>query len=73
MQRAVEEFNNDYGNDLEYLEFQYLKVDADGCVDICEICQLECLKEAFYRLASRKDAGYTFEHLSGWRVRYKKM
>ena len=73
MQRAVEEFNNDYSDDLEYLEFQCLKVDADGCVDISEICQLECLKEAFYRLASRKDAGYTFEHLPDWRVRYKKM
>ena len=73
MQRAVEEFNNDYGDDLEYLEFQCLKVDADGCVNIFEICQLECLKEAFYRVASRKDAGYTFEHLPDWRICYKKM
>ena len=73
MQRAVYEFNSDYGDDLEYLEFQYLQCDADGCVDISEICQLECLKEAFYRVASRKNEGYTFEHLPDWRIRYKKM
>jgi hypothetical protein len=73
MQRAVEEFNNDYSDDLEYLEFQYLKCDAQGNVDISEICQLECLKEAFYRIASRKEEGYTFEHLPDWRIRYKKL
>lgn len=73
MQRAVEDFNNSYGDDLEFLEFQYLKCDEQGNVDISEICQLECLKEAFYRLASRKDAGYAFEHLPDWRIRYKKM
>lgn len=73
MQRAVEDFNNDYGDDLEYLEFQYLRCDEQGIVDISEICCLECLKEAFYRIASRKEEGYTFEHLPEWRVRYKKM
>ena len=73
MQRAVYEFNSDYSDDLEYLEFQYLKCDTDGCVDISEISQLECLKEAFYRVASRKNEGYTFEHLPDWRIRYKKM
>lgn len=73
MQRAVEDFNEVYGQDLEFLEFDYLRMDADGCVDIFEICQLECMKEAFYRIASRKEEGYTFEHLPDWRVRYKKM
>lgn len=73
MQRAVEEFNNDYSDDLEFLEFQYLKCDEQGVVDISEICQLECLKEAFYRIASRKAEGYTFEYLPDWRIRYKKM
>jgi hypothetical protein len=73
MQRAVEEFNNDYSDDLEYLEFQYLKCDEQGNVDISEICQLECLKEAFYRITSRKEEGYTFEHLPDWKIRYKKL
>lgn len=73
MQRAVENFNNDYGDDLEYLEFQYLRCDEQGIVDISEICCLECLKEAFYRIASRKEEGYTFEHLPDWRIRYKKI
>ena len=73
MQRAVEDFNNSYGDDLEYLGFQYLRCDEQGIVDISEICCLESLKEAFYRVASRKNEGYTFEHLPEWRIRYKKM
>ena len=73
MQRAVDEFNEAYGDDLEYLEFQYLKCDNQGVVDILEICQLECLKEAFYRIAKRTDEGYGFEHLPEWRIRYKKL
>lgn len=73
MQRAVNEFNEDYYDDLEYLGFQSLKVDADGCVDVSEICQLTCLREAFTRIANRKDEGYTLETLPDWRVRYKKM
>lgn len=73
MQRAVNEFNDDYCGDLEYLDFQCLKMDADGCVDLSEICQLTCLREAFTRIANRKDEGYTLEALPDWRVRYKKM
>ena len=73
MQRAVNEFNDDYSDDLEYLDFQCLKMDADGCVDLTEICQLECLREAFARIADRKDEGYVLEPLPDYRVRYKKM
>lgn len=73
MQRAVNEFNDDYYGDLEYLDFQCLKMDSDGCVDLSEICQLACLKEAFTKIADRKDAGYILEALPDWRVRYKKM
>lgn len=73
MQRAVEDFNNSYDDDLEYLGFQYLRCDEQGIVDISEICCLESLKEAFYRVASRKNEGYTFEHLPEWRIRYKKL
>ena len=73
MQRAVEEFNNDYSDDLEYLELQYLKCDEQGIVEVSEICQLNCLYEAFLRIASRKEEGYTFEYLPDWRIRYKKI
>ena len=73
MQRTVDEFNESYCGDLEYLEFQFLKMDADGCVDLSEICQLDCLREAFSRIADRKDVGYVIEPLPDHRVRYKKM
>ena len=73
MQKAVEEFNDYYAPDLEYLEFQCLRMDAEGCVDVSEICQLNSLYEAFLRVADRKKVGYTLEPLPDWRVRYKKM
>ena len=72
MQRAVEEFNDTYSEDLEYLEFQYLKCDEQGIVEVSEICQLNCLYEAFLRIASRKEEGYDFEQLTDWRIRLKK-
>ncbi len=73
MQRAVEEFNNTYAEDLDYLEFQYLKCDEQGIVDVSEICQLNCLYEAFLRTANRKEFGYTIEQVPGWGIRYKKI
>ena len=72
MQRSVDEFNDTYSDDLEYLEFQYLKCDEQGIVEVSEICQLNCLYEAFLRIASRKEEGYAFEQLPDWRIRYKK-
>jgi hypothetical protein len=73
MQRAVEEFNEDYYFDLEYLEFQDLKCDEQGIVDLSEILNLNSLTEAFLRIANRKDEGYGFEWLEDNRIRYKKM
>ena len=72
MQKVVEEFNDYYAPDLEYLEFQCLRMDADGCVDVSEICQLNSLYEAFLRVADRKKVGYTLEPLPDWRIRFKK-
>ena len=75
MQRVVDEFNENYGDDLDYLEYQSLKCDEQGIVDISEICLLTCLEEAFYRIANRKNEGYTIEQLPDqlWRVRYKRL
>jgi hypothetical protein len=58
MQKIVENFNDTYADDLEYLGFDGLKVNEVGEVDISEIYQLQCLAEAFQKLADRKDIGY---------------
>lgn len=71
MQKAVEEFNDCYAGDLEYLEFQYLTCDAQGIVDISELLRLQCLIEAFLRIANRKKEGYDFEWLADSRIRLK--
>ena len=72
MQKAVEEFNNKYCADLEYLDFDYLKCDEQGIVDVGEICCLDCLYEAFLRIADRSKEGYKFDMLPDWRVRLKR-
>lgn len=72
MQKAVDEFNDCYTSDLEYLEFQCLKMDADGCVDLSELVNLQSLTEAFLRIAKRADEGYGFEWLEDNRIRLKK-
>jgi hypothetical protein len=71
MQKAVEEFNERYCDDLEYLEYDYLKCDAQGIVDINEIFSLTCLKEAFMRIADRSTEGYKLEQLPDFMVRLK--
>lgn len=73
MQKAVDQFNEDYGSDLEYLDFDYLRCDAQGIVDISEILSLQSLSEAFLRIAKRADEGYGFEYLEDNRIRLKKM
>jgi hypothetical protein len=72
MRKAVDEFNEVYANDLEYLEFQYLKCDEQGIVDISEILCLQSLTEAFLRTAKRADYGYGFEWLEDNRICLKK-
>jgi hypothetical protein len=72
MQRAVEEFNDCYGSDLEYLDFQYLRCDEQGIVDLSEVYRLTSLSEAFLRIADRANEGYGFEWLEDNRIRLKK-
>jgi hypothetical protein len=73
MQKAVEEFNDVYYNDLEYVDFQCLTCDAQGIVDLSEVIQLTSLTETFLRIANRKNEGYTFEWLEDNRIRLKRM
>lgn len=72
MHKAVERFNEEYGSDLTYLEFQYLRCDDQGVVDISEILNLQSLSEAFLRIAKRADEGYGFEYLEDNKIRLKK-
>jgi hypothetical protein len=58
MRKAVDRFNDDYYNDLVYLEFSDLDCLSDGKVDISEISTLDCLKEAFLRLVKCEAEGY---------------
>lgn len=59
MEKSVEDFNNLYAEDLEYLGFEELSCNAEGKVDVSEIRQLTSLFEAFIRVADRSDSGYT--------------
>ena len=58
MQNAVDQFNEDYYADLEFLEFDELRCQPDGKVYIGEVFKLQSLAEAFLRLANRSDYGY---------------
>lgn len=58
MEKSVEQFNNDYYDDLDLLGFKQLHCDGDGKVDISEIYTFTSLFEAFLRVANRSDSGY---------------
>jgi hypothetical protein len=60
MKESVERFNEQYADDLEYLEFEPLAVELDK-VDISEISQVVSLYEAFLRVAGKRDLGYRVE------------
>lgn len=63
MQKAVDRFNDEYADDLEYLEFDYLRMAEDGSVNVSEIFALRSLGDAFMRIcmAGCKDYGYDLE------------
>lgn len=61
MERTVALFNNKYENDLELLGFNQLVCDSEGKVDISEIRTLECLYEAFLRLAERDNCTFNVD------------
>ena len=72
MEKAVERFNYNYEDDLELLGFSPLVCEG-GVVNISDIMTLQCLKEAFYRVADRSDDGYVIEVSDkGWAVLRKK-
>ena len=58
MEKAVEEFNYTYQDDLGYLGFEELCCTEDGRVDCSEIRQLTSLWEAFVNIAKRPNSGY---------------
>ena len=71
MQKAVDDFNDQYYPDLYYLEFQELECDEQGIVDLSEILNLKSLTDAFLRIADRHTMGYGFEWLPDNRIRLK--
>lgn len=58
MEKAVEQFNDEYSDDLELLGFDYLCCSAAGSVNVKEISTIKCLIEAFLRIADRSKLGY---------------
>lgn len=73
MQKAVEQFNNDYYADLEFLSFSELRCDMYGSVYIGEIFKLQCLAEAFMRISDRTDCGYKLSFTEDLNVRMVKV
>lgn len=73
MFKIVDQFNEIYVDDLELLDFKYLEVNDAGEVDISEIYTLQCLAEAFQRLANRKDNGYRLAYDNGTKVRLERI
>jgi hypothetical protein len=74
MSKAVDQFNDEYADDLEYLEFDYLRMTDEGVVNVSEIFALHCLADAFVRicLAGCKDYGYDLEWVDNDNVRIAK-
>lgn len=69
LERTVDLFNENYYDDLSYLGYSELIVE-DGKVNVSEIKQLDCLYEAFCRLANKHDVGYKLEKCGGDYVKY---
>ena len=60
LEEVVDRFNENYYDDLHLLGYRELEV-KDGKVFIGDICELDCLYEAFCRVANKKDVGYKLE------------
>jgi hypothetical protein len=60
LEEVVDRFNENYHDDLHLLGYKELEV-KDGKVFIGDICELDCLYEAFCRVANKKDVGYKLE------------
>lgn len=72
MQKAVDQFNDCYAADLSFLGFSFLECEEDGSVDIAELFKLQCLGEAFIRVANRSDYGYGLEYSDDLKVKFRK-
>jgi NAD-specific glutamate dehydrogenase len=57
LEEVVDHFNSDYYDDLSSLGYKELVIEG-GKVNIAEIRQLDCLYEAFCRVANKRDLGY---------------
>ncbi len=75
MQKAVDQFNDEYEDDLEYLGFDYLKMDNEGAVNVSEIFALKSLADAFIRicLAHCKEYGYDLDWIDVDSLHIKKV
>jgi hypothetical protein len=60
LEEVVDRFNEEYYDDLHLLGIRELEI-KDGKVFIGDICELDCLYEAFCRVANKKDVGYKLE------------
>jgi hypothetical protein len=63
MDRIVEDFNDHYANDLEMLDFAELTCDEEGIVDLSEVMHMQCLTEAFMKIADRESVGYKLKFI----------
>ena len=57
LEEVVDRFNENYYDDLVTLGYSELVIE-DGKVNVAEIKQLDCLYEAFCKVANKKDVGY---------------
>lgn len=73
MSKIVDEFNDTYADDLDILGFDFLEVNENGEVDIREIYTLQCLAEAFQKIANRKDVGYRLAYDGGTKVKLEEI
>ena len=75
MQKAVDQFNDEYADDLVYLDFGYLKMDDEGAVNVSEIFALKALADAFVRicLARCQNYGYDLDWIDEDRLHIKKV
>lgn len=73
METIVDQFNDTYADDLDLLGFDYLEVTEAGEVDIREIYTLQCLAEAFQKIANRKDVGYRLAYDGGTKVKLEQI
>jgi hypothetical protein len=73
MFKIVDQFNNTYADDLDLLGFDFLEVNEAGEVDITEIYTLQCLAEAFQKLADRRDIGYRLAYDGGTKVKLEEI